>query len=66
MEEKKEIRCCIPVPKIENDGYDWWERHEKKCTLVRDSFFSFYIWFACAHTYQLAKIRKKNHIFNKF
>ena len=39
MEEKKEIRCCIPVPKLENDGYDWWERHEKKCTLVREKRF---------------------------
>ncbi|MBO5761954.1 MAG: hypothetical protein J6S53_10490 [Lentisphaeria bacterium] len=24
------IRTCIPASKIENDAYDWWERHESK------------------------------------
>lgn len=23
-------RTCIPVPKIEDDSYDWWKRHEDK------------------------------------
>ena len=23
-------RICVPVPKIEDDAYDWWKRHESK------------------------------------
>ncbi len=29
------MRSCIPVPKIENDCYDWYLRHEEKCRAVR-------------------------------
>ncbi|MBO5724213.1 MAG: hypothetical protein J6S58_05230 [Lentisphaeria bacterium] len=39
MENQKKIRCCIPATKIENDGYDWWKRHEDKCALVKEKKF---------------------------
>ena len=28
-------RCCIPVPKIENDAYDWYARHNAKLEEVK-------------------------------
>ena len=28
-------RSCIPVPKIEEDCYDWYERHRSRCELTR-------------------------------
>ena len=28
---EKAIRSITPVPKIENDCYDWYERHDRKC-----------------------------------
>ena len=28
-------RTCIPVPKIEEDCYDWWKRHESKKAWVK-------------------------------
>ena len=28
---EKAIRSIIPVPKIENDCYDWYARHDRKC-----------------------------------
>lgn len=29
-------RTCIGVPKIEDDGYDWWERHQSKVKAAQD------------------------------
>jgi lysophospholipase L1-like esterase len=26
----------LPVPKLENDFYDWWERHQAKVELIKD------------------------------
>ena len=28
-------RSCIPCPKIENDAYDWYKRHETRCELAK-------------------------------
>jgi len=28
-------RTCIPVPKIEDDCYDWWKRHEEKIAYAK-------------------------------
>ena len=30
-ESSRTARSCVPVPKIEEDCYDWWARHEEKC-----------------------------------
>lgn len=49
---KSEIKCLIPVPQIEDDGYDWYGRHEailrkgkeKKYRLVLLGASNFHYW----------------------
>lgn len=33
------MRSCIPVPKIENDSYDWYQRHEEKLHAARTGHY---------------------------
>ena len=30
-------RSCIPCPKIENDAYDWYKRHDSRCALTKQN-----------------------------
>ena len=32
-------RSCIPCPKIENDAYDWYKRHETRCELAKKNSY---------------------------
>ncbi len=44
-------RSCIPCPKIENDAYDWYKRHETRCELAKKNSYDIVIYRRFHHAF---------------
>lgn len=59
-EHRPQPRSCIGVPKIEDDGYDWWARHQLKVKTAQDGRYKL-IFFGDSITHFWSKEDNINH-----
>ncbi len=56
-----ENTAVIPTPKLENDFYDWYARHEEKCRLVRQhSYDLVFLGDSITHHWETGDIRGRS------